>query len=64
MALGRGELDWAVVPIENSLEGSISVTLDLLAGDAGDVAIVGEALLRVRHSLIAAGPLELGRSRP
>jgi prephenate dehydratase len=58
-ALGRGELEWAVVPIENSLEGSISVTLDLLAQDASDVEIVGEALLRVRHSLIAAGALEL-----
>ena len=36
------------MPIENSLEGSISVTLDLLAGEAGDVEIVGEALLRVQ----------------
>jgi prephenate dehydratase len=59
MALERGELEWAVVPIENSLEGSINVTLDLLAEDARDVEIVGEALLRVRHSLIAAEPLEL-----
>jgi len=59
MALRHGELEWAVVPIENSLEGSISVTLDLLAGEASDVEIVGEALLRVRHSLIAAEPLEL-----
>ena len=59
VALRGGELDWAVVPIENSLEGSISVTLDLLAGEASDVEIVGEALLRVRHSLIAAGPVEL-----
>ncbi len=61
MALRRGELDWAVVPIENSLEGSISVTLDLLAGEASDVEIVGEALLRVRHSLIASGPVELSQ---
>jgi prephenate dehydratase len=60
MTLRRSELDWAVVPIENSLEGSISVTLDLLAGEASDVEIVGEALLRVRHSLIASGPVELG----
>jgi prephenate dehydratase len=60
MALRRGELDWAIAPIENSLEGSISATLDLLAGEAQDVEIVGETLLRVRHSLIAAGPLELG----
>ncbi len=48
-----------MVPIENSLEGSVSVTLDLLAGEADDVEIVGETLLRVRHSLIAAEPLEL-----
>jgi prephenate dehydratase len=61
MALRRGELDWAVVPIENSLEGSISVTLDLLAGEASDVEIVGEALLRVRHSLITSGPVELSQ---
>jgi prephenate dehydratase len=59
MALGQRELDWAVVPIENSLEGSISVTLDLLAGVASEFAIVGEAHLRVRHSLIAGERLEL-----
>src|SRR5437764_4609955 len=55
-ALREGAVRWAIVPIENSLEGSISTTLDLLAGDAGDVAIVAEALLRVRHSLIGIGP--------
>jgi prephenate dehydratase len=60
MALREGEVDWALVPIENSLEGSINVTLDLLAGEANDVKIVGEALLRVRHSLVAAEQLELG----
>jgi prephenate dehydratase len=58
-ALRKGEVDWAIVPIENSLDGSINVTLDLLAGEAGDVAIVAEALLRVRHSLIAAEMLDL-----
>jgi prephenate dehydratase len=58
-ALRNGDVDWAVVPIENSLEGSIVVSLDLLAGDPGDVKIVGEALVRVRHSLIASAPLAL-----
>jgi prephenate dehydratase len=59
-ALRRGEVRWAIVPIENSLEGSINVTLDLLAGEASDVEIVGETVLRVSHTLIAAGatPLE------
>jgi prephenate dehydratase len=58
-ALRRGEVTFAIVPIENSLEGSINVTLDLLAGEATDVKIVGEALLRVRHSLIAAAAVAL-----
>jgi prephenate dehydratase len=60
MALRGGEVSWAIVPIENSLEGSINVTLDLLVEEADEVAIVGEALLRVSHSLIgaAAVPLE------
>jgi prephenate dehydratase len=59
MALRRQDVQWTIVPIENSLDGSISVTLDLLAEDAGDVQIVGEALLRVSHSLIASEPVEL-----
>jgi prephenate dehydratase len=58
-ALRRLDVDWAIVPIENSLEGSISVTLDLLADEARDIEIVGEAVLRVRHSLIAAQRVEL-----
>jgi prephenate dehydratase len=58
-ALRRGEVEWAIAPIENSLEGSVSVTLDLLADEGSAVEIVGETQLRVRHSLIAREPLEL-----
>jgi prephenate dehydratase len=58
-ALSNGEVAWTIVPIENSLDGSVSVTLDLLAGEASDLRIVAEALLRVRHSLIAAEMLDL-----
>ena len=50
---------WAVVPIENSLDGSVTVTLDLLADEHGDLEIVGEALIAVRHSLIAAEAVAL-----
>jgi prephenate dehydratase len=60
-ALRAGELSWAIVPIENSLEGSINLTLDLLADDARDVQIVADAVLRVSHSLIAAETLPLER---
>ncbi len=56
-----GETELAIVPIENSLEGSIDVTLDLLAEQSPDVQIVGETLLRVRHALIATGPVALER---
>jgi prephenate dehydratase len=58
-ALRLGEVGWAIVPIENSLDGSVTATLDLLADEAGDVKIVGEALLRVHHSLIAPEPVAL-----
>lgn len=59
LALQRAEVDWSVVPIENSLDGSIDVTLDLLAGDGQDVTIVGETMLRVRHCLIAVEAVAL-----
>jgi prephenate dehydratase len=49
----------ALVPIENSLEGSIDVTLDALATDASDVRIVGETVLAIRNCLIAGRPTPL-----
>jgi prephenate dehydratase len=58
-ALRGGNVEWALVPIENSLEGSIRVTLDLLADEAGELEIVGEALLRVRHALIGVAQVPL-----
>jgi prephenate dehydratase len=59
MQLRAGELEWALVPVENSLDGSLSVTLDLLAERAGELEIVAEALLRVSHSLIASEAVSL-----
>jgi prephenate dehydratase len=53
MAVQDGAVDRALVPIENSLEGGVSATLDALALDAGDVAIVGETVLAIRNCLIA-----------
>jgi prephenate dehydratase len=57
-ALREGTVEWALAPIENSLDGSVTVTLDLLADERGGLEIVGEVLLGVRHSLIAAEMLE------
>jgi prephenate dehydratase len=59
VALRQGEVEFSIAPIENSLDGSISVTLDLLADEQGGLEIVGEALLTVRHSLIAARKVAL-----
>lgn len=53
MAVQDGLVDRSLVPMENSIEGSVAVTLDTLAGDAPAVAIVGEAVLAVRQCLIA-----------
>lgn len=59
LAVRDGTVDRAVVPIENSLEGSINATLDTLVFDAGDVRIVGEAVLPIEQCLIAQGDLPL-----
>ena len=37
MAVHRGDVDRAFVPIENSLEGSVNATLDALAVETEDV---------------------------
>jgi prephenate dehydratase len=60
MAVHHGEVERALVPIENSLEGSVNATLDALAMETEDVAIVGEVIHPIRHCLIARTDLELG----
>ncbi|HEY5261032.1 MAG TPA: prephenate dehydratase [Solirubrobacteraceae bacterium] len=59
MAVEEGVVDLALLPIENALEGSVDVTLDTLASDAGAVTIVGESIQPIRNSLIAAGPMPI-----
>ncbi|HEV7615424.1 MAG TPA: prephenate dehydratase [Solirubrobacterales bacterium] len=55
-----GEADRALVPFENSIEGSVRGTLDTLAFDAEAVTIVGEHDYAVRAHLIGREALELG----
>lgn len=59
MAVHMRAVDQALVPIENSLEGSVNATLDALAIETEEVAIVGEVVHPVRHCLIARDELEL-----
>src|SRR3954471_17040759 len=53
LAVEHGEAERALVPIENSLEGSVRPTLDTLAFDVNKVTIVGEHDYRVRVHLVA-----------
>jgi prephenate dehydratase len=52
-AVEKGNVDGGVVPIENSIEGSVNVTLDALAFEAKGVTIQREIVLPVRHALLA-----------
>ena len=53
MAANSGEVEKAIVPIENSIEGSVNITLDTLAFDAGELNIVGEHVLKICENLMA-----------
>ncbi len=59
MAVSDGTVQRAVVPIENSIEGSVSATLDALAIDTEEVTIVGEVVVPIRQCLIVKEPIEL-----
>ena len=58
-AVSSGEADFALVPLENSLEGGVTATLDELLAGGGMTPIVGEILHPVRHRLIARTGLQL-----
>jgi prephenate dehydrogenase len=49
-AVDDGRASWGVVPVENSTEGSITITLDTLASSS--LQICAEYLLRINHCLL------------
>ena len=52
-AIEGGQTDYAVVPVENSTEGAVGRTLDLMC--TTDVSVCGEIKLRVQQNLLSAG---------
>src|SRR5581483_10565598 len=52
-AVARGEVPEALVPIENSIEGSVNQTIDQLAFGGAGVLIRAEVVHPVSHHLIA-----------
>jgi prephenate dehydratase len=61
-AVERGQADAGIVPIENSVEGSVTATLDALVFDTS-LEIQGELVLDIHHSLITAPGADLARVR-
>jgi prephenate dehydratase len=53
----RGECSHAVLPVENSLAGSINQTYDLLTDSV--LHVVGERIVRVHHNLLAKADVML-----
>lgn len=51
-----GKTDYAVLPVENSLEGSVGESYDLLY--LTDLTVVGEIYHRIEHCLIGSGSLD------
>ena len=60
-AVQEDEAALGIVPIENSLEGSVVMTMDLLAWSFDGLHITREITHSISHQLIARRPLELGR---
>ena len=50
----RGAADYGVVPIENSIEGAVTYTLDMLADT--DLKICAQIILDVSHNLLSNSP--------
>jgi prephenate dehydratase len=61
LAVLEREVDAAILPIENSLHGSVAEHYDLLL--ANPIRIEAESLLRIHHNLIAAPGVQLGEIR-
>ncbi|MBI5767525.1 MAG: prephenate dehydratase [Verrucomicrobia bacterium] len=55
-AVEKGETDYAVIPIENSTEGSVREALDNFV--ESDLKIVAQIYLEITHALISNSPLE------
>ncbi|HVL98167.1 MAG TPA: prephenate dehydratase [Egibacteraceae bacterium] len=68
-AVRDGSVDIGVVPIENSIEGSVNITLDALAFGPPGVVVRGEVVIPISMNLLAPPGSDLGdikevRSQP
>lgn len=59
-AVRHGDADYGVVPVENSTQGTVISTLDMLV--ESELTIVAQIYLTIAHCLISQSPLEEIRS--
>ncbi|MCS3924701.1 prephenate dehydratase [Methanosalsum natronophilum] len=52
----KKEIDVGIVPVENSIEGSVGITLDELFENP--IKIIGEVIVPIHHCLVSKGDLE------
>jgi prephenate dehydratase len=52
-AVASGEADGAVLPVENTLAGAVVASLDVLGTPELDLRVVGEAVIPIRHCVLA-----------
>lgn len=55
-AVVLGNADLGIVPVENSIEGSVGVTLDMLMEH--EIHITGEVVVPIEHCLLSRGKIE------
>ena len=58
LAADREDIDEAIVPLENSLEGPVALTLDMLAHEV-NLKMAAEIIVSVRHHLLGKNQTEL-----
>jgi len=61
-SVDRGEAAEGIVPIENSLEGSVNITLDFLTFES-EAKIIREITIPIKHSLIGREKIPLDKIR-
>ncbi len=57
-SVDSGQADEGLVPMENSIEGSVNITQDILAFES-EAKIIGEVTIPVKHSLIGKKKIKL-----
>lgn len=57
-SVDRGDSDEGLAPIENSIEGSVNITQDILTFES-EAKIIGEVTIPIKHSLIGKKKIKL-----